>query len=139
MIKEVIIDQVKELIKRAINRFAKELNVKSADIILYISADENGYPSLKLLNKGVFVKNLKYTDLTTIIDRVTYSGLGFNIEKDMPLWIQKFILKSHDDTGLDIVKTSYAIVLLEGQLFAFMYYEGKQYKEISIDYILETK
>jgi hypothetical protein len=131
---ELIIDQVKSLLSKAIKRFAKELNTEPANIQLYILYDE-----LKLLKNGSIVREIKWGDLANVIDKLTYQSMGFNVDKDMPAWIKKFIIKSGEDTGFEISRLSYIIILFKDELKAFMYLDYNQYKEISIEYILQTK
>jgi hypothetical protein len=141
MVQELIIDQIKSLISKAIKRFSKELSVSPFDIQLYIVpcfVDDGFYPALKLLNKGVFVRNLQWIDLANVIERITYAGMGFDINTDLPIWIKKFMLKSEKDSEIDVKDSSYVIILVNDELKAFMYVNGQQHKEISIDYILET-
>ncbi len=137
--KEIIIEQVKSMIVGGIKRFAKEVGVDKKRISLWIYTEENsGYPKLKiLLDLKKWKDDVSFGDLANTFEKITYMALSYNVEKDTPLWIQKFVLKSSKDIGLDVIVPKYLIAVFEDEeLHAFMYVNGKQIKEIPMDYIL---
>ena len=136
----IIVTTVKNLISSTIKRFAKDLKCDSSELALWIYCElENGYPDLKLLRNFKSVKDLTFGDLGTSFDKMTYAAIGFDIARDTPLWIQKFILKSSKDHGLLITIPKYMLILIDNKLHAFMYVNNKQLKEINIEYILQTE
>ncbi len=137
--KEIIIEQVKGIIKGGIERFAKKANVDKKRMALWIYAEDNtGYPTLKLLLDLKKKDDITFGDLANKLEKILYQAV-FDIEKDTPVWIQKFILRSAKDVKLEVTVPKYLLAIFDDdELHAFMYVNGKNIKEISIEYILET-
>lgn len=136
---DVIIAQVKSLISKAIVRFSKELECKPEEVNLFIYAkNDEGDPGLKLMKKGKFVKDLQFSDLYRITDFIMYSSLGFRLDTGLPEWIKKFIIKSQVDNDTEMNRLTYVIIIYQKDLRAFLYKDGIQNKEISMEYILTT-
>ncbi len=138
---DIIIAQVIDLIEGGIERLAKQANVDKTRIALWISAiDDTCYPKIKALLDFKSYKEITFGDLASRFEKITYAALGFSIETDTPVWIQKFILKSNQDHNFkDPTMAKYLLTIINDDLHAFMYVNGKQIKEISLEYILTTK
>jgi hypothetical protein len=137
---EIIVEQVKGIIIGAIERFASKMAVPRENLGIWIYAPDNdGLPKLKLLVNLKPFKEISFGDLTSRFEKILYGAI-FDAEKDTPIWIQKFIIKSAKDSGLGVTVAKYLLVIMEDEeLHAFMYVNGKMIKEIPIEYILETK
>ena len=149
MVEELIISQIKEIIIGGICRFAKKLGEKETDTVrlLIYTTEDSGYPSLMLFHKMQPYKEIQFGDLANSFERIVIKGIAptFDINRDVPVWIQKFILKSASDSGFGIMAPSYLLAYMKDEkhpyeeLRAFMYVNGKQVKEIELEYILTTK
>lgn len=147
LLKDVIVDQVKSLISSGINRFSKVAGdsgerIDKKRVALWIYADDNsGLPKLKVLRDlKTWKSDVSFGDLANTVDKMKYLAMGFDVEKDTPVWIQKFILRSAKDTGLDVTVPKYLLAICDDDdLHAFMYVNGKQIREVEIEYILNTK
>jgi len=140
MFDEIKISQVKKLIINALERFAKELDKPIEKVCFWIyTEDQAGTPKLKVLNELKNYKNITFGDLCTIGEKLIYGIMGFNVEQDTGIWIQKFLVKSSVDHKISITVPKYMLIILKGELHAFMYVNNQQTKEISLQYILETK
>ncbi len=144
--KDIIIEQIKSMIAGGISRFAKQASengekVDKKRIALWIYAEDNsGYPKLKVLKDlKTWKTDVSFGDLANTFEKMTYLTLSFNVEKDTPEWIQKFILKSAKDMGLEVTVAKYLIGIFDDdELHAVMYVNNKQIKEIEMDYIIGT-
>lgn len=141
MIKNIIIKQVKKLINKGVKRFAEDNKSELTKTFLFVyPKDEKGTAGLKLLikEKGIF-EDKNFSDLFLPSDKLTYAAFAFDADKDIDVWITKFIVKSAKDHEVPINKYTYLLMSNNGELRAFMYEGNTKVKEVSIDYILETK
>jgi hypothetical protein len=140
IIQNTIIRQIKQLLKDAVVRFSEKYRSGIEDVVISIYAD-NGKPDPKLC---LYIKDKKYNigfpDLYTKFQKALYrNGFGFDIEKELPLWVGKFIAKSAKDHNIDIDAAIYILAVRDNDVAAkMMYLETRQKKPIPIDYILET-
>jgi hypothetical protein len=144
MFDELKISQIKKLITTALERYAKELNKPIEEVCFYIYTEsEAGDPKLKVLltesGKLKVYKSITFGDLCTDGEKFLYKMLSFDVEKDTPVWIQKFLIKSAADHKIDIKVPKYILVVLKSDLHAYMYVNDKQIEEIKLSYILETR
>ena len=149
-----IIGQVKNMIKGAIIRFADELDVNSDRISLWIYYKEANSPGLRILCDLKPVKNIGFGELASTTERFIYKGLGFDVAKDTPIWIYKFMERVSIEKAINIETPCYYLRIYNNELIAFMFLDGKKaifndeaddsadnlakYK-ISIEYIMETR
>ena len=141
-----ITSQVVELIKTGLGNFAKQNDSTPEEVAFWIyTTAEDGYPSVNLMKNFEDQGSLSFKDMADSFEVPALIKLVFNVEVQLPLWLQKFILKSVKDHSLeDVTKATY-ILLLDGsgELKAYMYYDGAKFpvedNEITLEYILETK
>jgi hypothetical protein len=155
MLQNIIIGQVTGLLKKAIERFAEREQVSTDRVALWIyPKDTQGTPGLRLLIDLKQVSELEFGDLATKIQKITYSGMGFNIDKDTHNWIYKFVERVSVEKNIDITVPSYYLRILNDEIIAFMFLNNQKaiffpdaddsidklakYK-ITIDYILQTR
>jgi hypothetical protein len=127
MIQNIIVNQVKSLIRKAIERFSIESNVTKDHIaILIYPSNELGEPKLKILSSMKPIKNIEFEDLATKMQRLTYSGMGFNIGKDTPVWVHNFMVRTAKAKQLPITKPSYFLRIYKDEIIALMLVDGKK-------------
>lgn len=151
MLKDIIVNQVKELIIKAIKRNAKILGMSEYVTGIMISAnDEEGNAKLELMCNMRPKKELFVNDLYSTVEAFTYKTMGFDVDSGTKEWLKKFIIKASADKELDIIKPNFYLFLMtnakeRAELYAVMYIDGKQVRfsqtrsDIPLDYILETK
>jgi hypothetical protein len=153
MVQNLIVNQVKSLIKKAIIRFAKELDVNPDRISFWIY-HKDGVPGLRVLVDLKSVKEIGFGELATPVEKLIYKGMGFDIAKQTPEWIYKFMERVSIEKSIDISIPSYYLRIYQNELIALMFINNKKaiftfdaddsvdplakYK-ISIEYILDTK
>lgn len=153
MVQNIVVNQVTNLIKKAIIRFAKELDVNADRVSLWIFY-KDGIPGLKILVDLKSVKEIHFGDLATNVEKLMYKGLGFDIAKQTPEWIYKFMERVSVEKSIDISIPCYYLRIYQNELIALMFINNKKavfnieaddsvdplakYK-ISIEYILETR
>ena len=149
----LIVNQVKALIKKAIIRFAKELDVNPDRVSLWIFYKGDNEPGLKVLVDLKSVKEITFGDLATSVEKLMYKGLGFDIAKQTPEWLYKFMDRVSVEKSIDIAIPAYYLRIYQNDLIALMFINKQKaifnveaddsadplakYK-ISIEYILET-
>jgi len=153
MAENIIVKQVKSLIKKAIIRFAKELGVSPDRVSLWIYPKDN-IPGLKVLVDLKSVKEIGFGDLATPIEKLMYRGLGFDIATHTPEWLYKFMQRVSVEKTIDFSIPCYYLRVYNNELIALMFINNKKavfnseaddsvdplakYK-ISIEYILQTR
>jgi hypothetical protein len=154
MVQNIIINQVKGLIKRAVARFAKEQGVSPERTALWISPVDDNLPKLSLLVDLKQAKDLEFGDLATKLESLTYKSMGFDVATDTPVWLHKFMSRVAKDKSVSIMAPKYYLTVYNNDVVAFMFLNGQKvmfnpnaddtadplakYK-ISIEYILETR
>ena len=138
---ELIVSQVIDLIEGGISRIAKQEGTSEDKIALWIYCEDGQcFPKLKALKDFKTLKEITFGDLASTLEKITYGAMGFNIDVDTAIWINKFMLKSNKDHELsDPTLAKYMLIIINEALHAFMYINGKQIKEIPLEYILDTK
>jgi hypothetical protein len=151
--KDIIEKQVKNLIKKAIIRFAKDLDVNQDRVCLWIYPKDL-HPGLKVLVDLKSVKEITFGELATPIEKMMYKGMGFDIATQTPEWLYKFMQRVSVEKSIDISIPCYYLRIYQNELIALMFIKNKKaifnidaddsvdplakYK-IPIEYILETK
>lgn len=142
---DVVITLVKSLLRKTIEKNAKQLNCDVSKIDIMIKASDNeGNPSISIHNDGYFVKNIKTSDLYSKFDPIAMIP-GVNLSSLIDEYLKKFILRVSNEKGISILTPSFGIMIQNETLYAIMYIDGKPLKfsdtrlDIPIDYILETK
>jgi hypothetical protein len=154
MIQDIIVNQVKNLIKKAIIRFAKELDVNPDRVSLWIFYKGDNEPGLKVLVDLKSVKEISFGELATPVEKLMYRGMGFDIAVQTPEWLYKFMGRVSSEKEIDIAIPCYYLRIYQNELIALMFINNKKalfninaddsvdplakYK-ISIEYILETR
>jgi len=139
------IKMIKELLIKAIQKFAKQFNSSDQVMDLVISAkNPECEPQIHIYKDGVFQKEIKINDLYSRFD-VVANLPGVKLDVLIPEYLSKFILKVANDKGISVMTPSFGIMLQKEILVAVMYIDGKLVKfnetrtTIPIEYILETK
>ena len=143
MVENLIVNQVKGLIKKAIIRFAKELDVNPDRVSLWIFYKGDNEPGLKVLVDLKSVKEISFGDLATPVEKLMYKGLGY-----------KFMHRVSVEKSIDIQIPAYYLRLYQDDLIALMFINKQKavfnaeaddsvdplakYK-ISLEYILQTR
>lgn len=148
MMKDLIIKQVQSMIKKAITRFAKEIDMSPQVTGIMIEPQSlKGDFKLKVYCNMKLVKQISIRDLYSLTEVLTYKAMGFDPNKGTEEWLKKFILKMSFDRNIrtEAIKPMYYLFLQDTELFAVMYLDGKQERfsqeraDIPLEYILETK
>ena len=129
----ILTGQIIKLIRKSLKKFSKQINSNPEQTYFYIYWSENS-SALKLQSGKKFIKDLKFGDICNEFEKKVYLSLGFDIDSEIVPWIEKFMVACADENNVEIKQTSYILVDNNG-LKAFMFVDGKQFKNISIDYI----
>jgi hypothetical protein len=140
----IAIKMIKDLLKKAIQKYAKQLESSDQVTDLVISAkNPEGEPQIHVYNNGVFVKEILVTDLYSRFDLVAMIP-GIDLKTLIPEYLTRFILRVANEKGIDIQTPSFGIMLQKDTLCAVMYISGKLIKfsqtrtDIPLEYILQT-
>ena len=139
------IKEIKSCLLKSLKNFEKKENFENKARYLIYPLDEEGTPGLILMNGGTKLRPITFGELVPKFDRAIFSGFGFEVERDLPGWIKKFLVYSKKDHKLDnISRAFYTITHFpndkgKSELKAFMYVDNKQVKEVTIEYILTTE
>lgn len=140
MSQNIYISQIKDIIKRFIDKTAKTIGCNPNEVALMIYTENDlGFPKFKILYNHKSYKDIEFSALTTIVEKFIYRNMKFDIDKESPKNIQKFILKCAKDHKIleNINVLTYTIEYSENDLHAFMF-KNDEKKEIEIEYILQT-
>ena len=129
----ILINQIIKLIRKSLKKFSKQINSDPKETYFYIYWNQD-CSALKLQSKNKFIKDLKFGDICNEFEKKVYLSLGFDIDNEIGPWIDKFMVACALENNVDIKQTSYILVDNNG-LKAFMFVDGKQFKNICIDYI----
>ena len=144
----LIVRMIKDLLKKAIQKYAKQLQSSDQEVDLLISAkNAEAEPQIHVYNKGVLIKEIQVTDLYSTFDSVALiaKAAGFDLKLQIPKYLTQFILRVSNEKGIDVKTPAFGIMLIKENLYALLYIEGKNVRfsdekqDIPLEYILETK
>jgi hypothetical protein len=147
----MLADMIKNLLLKAIQRKAKELQMSEMVTGLMISATESEIPKIQLFCNMYEVNDLKVKDLYTFTDSLLFKTFGVkDIDEIANKWLNKFIYRVGAERDLDVSKTNIYLFVAKNKkqrsdLFAMLYYNGVQVRfdekrgDIPLEYILETR
>ncbi|NJL73903.1 MAG: hypothetical protein HC892_01520 [Saprospiraceae bacterium] len=148
MMKDLIIKQVKTMLRKAILRFAKKIDMSPQVVGIMIKPyGAKGDFGLSVYCNMKFIEEVRIDDLYSLAEVFTYKAMGFDPKKGTEEWVSKFILKVAVDRNInmDVQKPMFYLFLKENEIYAVMYLDGNQVlfsqsrSDIPLEYILETK
>ena len=146
MASEFVINQVKKLIVGGLGKYASEIKGSLNKIgLVFYTEDKSGTPLIQLMHEGKIVRSSSFEEMAKKVSIPFVFSPFFNLEKDLPIWIQKILVKCAIDKSVDILKATYVMRMQEDDdLHAYMYVDWKCFPssdkcEIEIDYILSTE
>ena len=129
----ILTNQIIKLIRKSLKKFSKQISSKPEETYFYIYWSQD-CSALKLQSGNKFIKDLQFGDICNEFEKKVYLSLGFDIDNEIGPWIDKFMVACAKENDVSIKQTSYILVDNNG-LKAFMFVDGKQFKNVSIDYI----
>ena len=144
MASEFVIKEVKKIIVSGLKKYADEINSSLNKVgLIFYTKEKDGTPLIRLMNEGKVVRETTFKEMAEKVTIPFLFRAAFSLEKDMPKWIQKFLVKCALDTGADILTATYIMRYRDEDkdLHANMYVNWKLFpsdedNEVPIEYIL---
>lgn len=125
-------------IKDGIESHARANGLTKFDLYVKIfPTDEDLNPGFVLCNHTKPIADISFGDFIGIT-----TFMGFDVAGNGWQWTKKFLIMSANDNDIDFYDNHYYFIRIEPKsqaLQAYMYRDDMPLKEITIDYILQTK
>ena len=128
---------VLDKIKSGIENHAKLNELTKYDLYVKITpGDEDYNPVFAICNHTQTIREISFAEFVGISKL-----FGFDVAGEGEEWIKKFLIMSAADHEIEIYDDHFYFIRIttKDELQAYMYKDSKPLKEISLDYILNTK